>query len=275
MFETIDPPVAPVPPPDPAEPGGSVECGVPDDPDAVGMCLDPVERVGALAALDDIERTHAAGQVDRLDADSTLAEAAATVQAERHAQVRQLMLAVHWADLHGVLDSPGTTPGGERLVRLGGDGTPKVAEFAAAELGAVFALSDTAASRLVADGLDLRHRLPLLWTAVQTGAVPVWAARKTVERARALSKDAAASVDRRISHLGATLPWRRLSTIVDAAILAADPPKAMSDAELAAAETGVWVNDTVEHGYGSMFVKAAAGDLKAFDQALDVISRGR
>ncbi len=65
------------------------------------------------------------------------------------------------------MSSPGPPspllPGSEQLVRFGGAGTPGVAEFAPAELGVVLATSTHAAERLVADALDLRHRLPQLW----------------------------------------------------------------------------------------------------------------
>jgi hypothetical protein len=56
-------------------------------------------------------------------------------------------------------------------------------------------------------------------------------------------------------------------------ILESNPPKAVTEAEQAAAETGVFRNEEVRFGYGSMFIKAAAGDLAAFDQALELISR--
>ncbi len=82
--------------------------------------------------------------------------------------MRLLQTAAHWADLHSELaraTSP-LLPGSEQLVRFGGAGTPGVAEFAPAELGVVLATSTTAAERLVADALDLRHRLP---TPVGTG----------------------------------------------------------------------------------------------------------
>ena len=83
-----------------------------------------------------------------------LAEAAGNKNAERRVQARQLWLAAHWADLHAVLTHPGRSrAGGERLVGLGGDGTPQVAEFAPAEFGAVLAMTETAATSLVADSL--------------------------------------------------------------------------------------------------------------------------
>ena len=226
------------------------------DADDHDGCLDPTLEVLAAQAMDAFEKACEADRVDELDADGTLSEVAATRLKVNLALVEQLVLAAHWADLHGVLDPAMTIPGAERLVRLGGDGNPEIAEFAPVEFAAMLRVGDNTAARLIADALDLRHRFPLLWGQVQTGAVDVWMARKTVEQARGLSKEAAARVDQRVAHLAGTLTWGRLRKVVDKAILEADPPKALDDAERAAAEAGAWLNEKTEHGYGSMFIKA-------------------
>ena len=75
-----------------------------------------------------------------LDADQVLLEAMVCDRRVRLAEARSLVLAGRWADLHSRLDhAPGTSaaPGGERLVRVGGEGTPEVAEFSVAEYAAV------------------------------------------------------------------------------------------------------------------------------------------
>ena len=111
--------------------------------------------------------------------------------------MRILQAAVHWADLHATVDETQVAlPGCEQLVLLGGAGTPEVAEFAPAELGAVLAISPFAASRLVADALDLRHRLPRLWARMLAGEVKPWIGRKSAEATRTLSAETAAVVDR-------------------------------------------------------------------------------
>jgi hypothetical protein len=58
-------------------------------------------------------------------------------------------------------------PGGERARMFGGDGTPLVAEFSPATLAARLGLSTHAGRELMADALDLAHRLPQLWERVQ------------------------------------------------------------------------------------------------------------
>ena len=95
-----------------------------------------------------------------LDAAGTLAAAEANEHALITAETRRLRIAAHWADIHpGDAVRESRLPGGERPVQLGGDGTPTVAGFCPAELGCVLRISDGSASRLIADALDLRHRL--------------------------------------------------------------------------------------------------------------------
>ncbi len=153
--------------------------------DGYGVLSDPALDAAAALALGEFEQQLEAERLDGLDADGILSEAAGTKQAERRVQAKQLRLAMHWADLHAVLARPGAVGKGRgRLVRLGGDGTPEVAEFAPAELGAVLATTDGAAKSLIGDGLDLRHRFPLLWQRAQDGLVEMWLARRIVQEAR-------------------------------------------------------------------------------------------
>ena len=97
-----------------------------------------------------------------LDAAGTLAAAEANEHTLITAETRRLHIAAHWADLHpGEAVPQSRLPGTEHPVRLGGDGTPTVGGFAAAELGCVLRISDGSAARLIGDALDLRHRLPV------------------------------------------------------------------------------------------------------------------
>ena len=113
----------------------------------------------------------------------------------------------------------------------GGDGTPGFAEFAPAELGAVLGISTGSAGFLMCDGLDLRHRLPLLWARLLAGEVRCWVARRVASRTRDLTQETAGVVDRKIAPLADTVVFARLERVLEAAVLSADP-------ERAAAETG-------------------------------------
>jgi len=92
-------------------------------------------------------------------------------------EARVLLLAAAWADAYDVdMASPEYRPLVERVCAWGGEGAPEVSEYCAAELGALQGTGIVAARMLIADALDLRHRLPTLWARVQAGEVRAWQA---------------------------------------------------------------------------------------------------
>jgi hypothetical protein len=123
-----------------------------------------------------------------LDAAGTLAAAEANEHTLITAETRRLQIAAHWADLHpGEAVQESRLSGTEHPVRLGGDGTPTVGDFASAELGCVLRMSDGSAARLIGDALDLRHRLRLIWAAALAGQVPAYQARRIANATRHLN----------------------------------------------------------------------------------------
>lgn len=156
------------------------------------------ERVGDLADL----------------AEGALLTEASEVEALlREAEVHKLRIAYQWAIAHPALDAC-ETPAGPTLPAvltapesLGGLGTPTVAAFTPEPLAVALGCSPTSASALLADTLDLHHRLPLLWDHARAQLVPVWKACRVATRTRHLSFDAARWLDRqvagRMSSLGA------------------------------------------------------------------------
>ena len=184
--------------------------------------------------------------LDGMDADATLAYAAAADAALNAAEVAKLNAAAHWADLHAVISSP-TEPGSralsgcERLLRLGGVGTPEVAEFATAELGAVLGISTHAADGLVAAALDLRHRLPGLWTRVQTGQVRAWIGRKVADATRHLTVPVCGQVDLEITPYADRISWTRLDHIIQATWMRTDPAAAEQADQVVRESLGAWV----------------------------------
>jgi hypothetical protein len=210
-----------------------------------------------------------------LDAEATLRHVSALRAVAERADRALVMSAAHWADLHGVVDAaPSALPGTERLVRLGGDGTPEVAEFAAAELGAELSLSPYAASLLMADALDLRHRLPVLWGRICAGEVKPWIGRKVAQATRQLSAAAVEPVDVTVARWADRLTWSRLSGVLDAAVVAADPTAAETAADQAREECGVWVSGSSDHGTKTVFIRAEAPDAIWFDATIDRIADG-
>ena len=213
-----------------------------------------------------------------LDAPGTIDHmVACRVEAEK-LEVAILAAAAHYADLHGTLpatDAGGRAlPGAERLVALGGDGTPEVAEFAPAELAAAIGISATAAAALIGDALDLRHRLPLLWARVSAGEVRAWVGRKVADATRTASTDAAALVDARVAPWAGRLSWGRLEPIITAAVTEADPAQAQADAAAAAEAVGVFPGRTTEHGIVTTVLRTTAPDAVRFDASIARVATG-
>ena len=155
------------------------------------------------------------------------------------AECRTLELVCAWADLH--TREPGEySPLVERAKFYGGAGTPEISEFCVAELAALQGTGMLSAQLLMADALDLRHRLPRLWTQVQAGQVRGWHARKVAEMTRPLSWEACAELDAQLSGTLGLLPWGRFRRILSAAILDADPALAEQRAERARKQRDVW-----------------------------------
>ena len=149
-------------------------------------------------------------EVDDLDASGLLTLLTDRDHAERRAARAKLRLALQWCVLHPATDDtgfatwedaslPGTLGWDEPL---GGDGTPRVAAFAPEPFAAALGISTNSGMRLLADALDLVHRLPLLWARVQSLEIPAWRARPIAEATRSLSRAAAAHVDERLSSRG-------------------------------------------------------------------------
>ena len=113
-------------------------------------------------------------QLGGANAAATLSLASTTHCLVRQQECKLLELAAHWADLHhpdSQAPAEKTLPGSEQGRRLGSDGTPEVLEFCVAELGTSIETSYGSARALMADALDLRHRLPELWQLIMAGSV--------------------------------------------------------------------------------------------------------
>ena len=74
-----------------------------------------------------------------------------------------------------------------------------MAAFAAEELGAAMGVSTQSAMSLMADALDLRHRLPRLWAEVEDLAVAPWKARRVATDTRSLPLEGARWMDEQLA----------------------------------------------------------------------------
>jgi hypothetical protein len=205
-----------------------------------------------------------------LDPAGTLAAVEANEQVLITAEARRLELVAHWADLHtGAGVAAHRMPGMERPMRLGGEGTPTLGDFAPAELGCALRMSEGSACRLIADALDLRHRLRLIWTAVQAGQVPAYQGRHIAYATRHLTAAQTALVDQRIAPCLGAVSFGRLQTLLEAAIMEADPEGAELRAAAAAQERFVRLGRKSEHGLKLIIARATAGDALCFKAIID------
>ena len=74
-----------------------------------------------------------------------------------------------------------------------------MAPFVAEELGAAMGVSTQSAMSLMADALDLRHRLPRLWAKVEAGEVAPYKTRRVATDTRSLPFEAARWVDEELA----------------------------------------------------------------------------
>ena len=204
-----------------------------------------------MQALEDIDELSEAGVLERLDV---------LHAAERRAQAEVLQLAVQFAVLHDehTLDPRSRDlDGRERAVSYGGAGTPLVTEFCSADFGARLRLSPYAARQLIADALDLRHRLPQLWRRVQALEVKVSYARYVARRTRDLSREQAAYVDSRVAESAdGRITWSRFEGLVEGAVAAADPEAAAERERRASGDAFARPTRSTEDGMRGFYVRA-------------------
>jgi hypothetical protein len=160
----------------------------------------------------------------------------------------------------------------EQVVPLAGEGTPEVAEFAPAELGAVLGLSTHAAGCFIGDALELRHRLPRLWARVLAGDLQAWRARQVAEHTKPLPPEAAAWVDAQVAPFAHKIGLGRVLAAVQAALVRFDPEEAARREKAAAECRGVFVGDETTDGVRSIRIQTDALDAAAFDATLDAIA---
>ena len=165
-----------------------------------------------------------------------LAETSEKEAVLREAEVHRLRLAYQWAVAHPALDAVETARGPLLPAvltapdTLGGAGTPAVAAFTAEPLGVALGCSSGSAASLMADALDLHHRLPLLWDQTVALLVPAWKARRIADRTRDLPADGARWIDRQLAGRASSLGRAALDRLVAQAAARCDT-KPVADRE--------------------------------------------
>ncbi|WP_342101936.1 MULTISPECIES: HNH endonuclease signature motif containing protein [unclassified Luteococcus] len=194
-------------------------------------------------------------------------------RARRESEARDFRLIAHLADLYSDVDevdsSEPALPGRERLVALGGAGTPEVAEGCALELAADLHVRVEEATALIAAALDVRHRLPALWRMVQELDVPVHHAQHIAFATRELDRDAAGLVDLELSRMIVGMSFRRVKKTVAGVVLRHLPPEEAEQKRQDAQEVrGVWIAQS-EAGVADVAAVIDAADAVQLDAQLD------
>jgi hypothetical protein len=210
--------------------------------------------------------------LEEMGEDEVLAYADTCAETIRIAEIDLLRVAYRWAIIHDParLDpAAADLPGRERARRLGGEGTPEVCEFAAAELGARIGRSPYAAAQLMADALDLHHQHPVLWGRVEAGEVRASYARHVCAKTRELSQDAAGHVDAAVAESAdGRIAWSRFEALVEAQVAAAAPERARAKEERAGKATFAKKLRGEAHGMATFMVRANLATIARFDAAV-------
>ncbi|MVA74722.1 DUF222 domain-containing protein, partial [Auraticoccus sp. F435] len=169
---------------------------------------------------------------------STSSDAAAGLLADARAHQAAEQAAADWADLHPPVEdvAEATWQGRPSGVPLAGAGTPAVDGACVAELAAALRCSTDAGSALVGQALELRHRLPRLWSLVHRGEVAAWQARRVAARTTTLTVEAARFVDDQVAAVAGRICPTQLDRLITAAILRFMPHEAERQ-RLAAADS--------------------------------------
>jgi hypothetical protein len=218
-------------------------------------------------------------EIEELSGGELLDHAEMLATTRNRLEVEILRVAVQHAVLHSAdsLDPDrARRPGREAARRLGGQGTPEVTEFAAAELGARLGVSTITATLLIADGLDIVHRLPQLWRGVEAGEVRVYLARLVARKTRDLTPEQAAYVDSRVGgYADGRLTYTRFQALVDGVVAAADA-EATAEREQKAAQQQIARPTRPEeddHGMRGFYVRAPGHVITLLDQTLDRLAQ--
>ena len=178
------------------------------DPQGEPVELDELDAAGLLEVLGDNKRTLRASDRDRM----RLVNQWCIVHPARH-------------DADGIATfDPSGLPGVlHEDESLGGEGCPAVAAFTPEPLAATLGLGKVAAKHLIADTLDLHHRLPRCWKRVERLEVDAWKARRVAQLTHPLSQAAADDVDRALAPVLPSCSFAAIDRAVAAAIATHHP----------------------------------------------------
>ncbi|MBL0749877.1 hypothetical protein [Nocardioides baculatus] len=205
-----------------------------------------------------------------LDAERLLAAASEAERASRLAEVAKLEVLSAWAAIHSTDPTEGPDGRiarriGNVLRQLGGDGTPRVQDFCLGEIALARHAGVTATQHMLADVLDLEHRLPLTWAVTRRGDCEVWVARKVAKLSRHLPADKVRVVDTAVSRMIASEAPGRVLEVAEAKVIEADPALHEERCEAERRRRYLGLGRTDEYGLRTLIARLEAGDAVAVD----------
>ncbi|GAA5150974.1 hypothetical protein GCM10023340_29100 [Nocardioides marinquilinus] len=176
----------------------------------------------------------------RVSSDPLLDAVESVVVEQARIDVAKLRAVLAWAAENEVDDADYITDAlAEPGLEVAGPGAPVVLEWAALDLAAVMGVSTDSGLQHLGHALELRHRLPRLFTRVDAGEVPVWRAFRVAEHTVVLSKVGAAFVDQALAPFAHDLSLAQIERTTAAAIARFDPAEAERRRVEAAERRGV------------------------------------
>jgi hypothetical protein len=231
----------------------------------------------------EVDLSQAPYEVDDLDAAACLERLRECDLRARAADRGKLRLTLQWCRLKTVADPDEAATWGDGQsgslgdcdLPVGGAGTPMVAAYASAPLGAALGVTTQSATSLMSDALDLAWRLPRLHAGVEDLTLPLWKARRVAEATNPLSIEAAAFVDEQLAERARGFGVVTIDRIVDLAIARFHPELV---AEATKAGKAAW-DVTLEHpppgqftGTSHLAVTGDTLDLTRFHDFLSIVA---
>ncbi|MDN5892844.1 MAG: HNH endonuclease [Nocardioides sp.] len=183
-----------------------------------------------------------------------------------------LFQATVWADLHP------PAPGEEGCARgtLGAAdllSRPEVDYGAGAGLAAALSLRSESGDDLIAEGLEIRHRLPRVGADCMAGEVQAWRARRIARFTLEFPDDVAEAVDAEVAAIAQRVGATTLDRVIDAAMMRLHPAEHAARREQGLSGRQVrLVERCNKHGLAEMIIDADAKDLHDFDRTVSEIA---
>jgi hypothetical protein len=195
-----------------------------------------------------------------LTATAVLGAVDAARDAETQATAAKLAAVLDWVAIHSEesLVQP-SFRWEEQPLPLGGQGAPKVAEFALTEIAAHLGMSREAARTYVGNAVELRYRLPRLHRRVAELEVPVWRALRISERTHQLPPQGATWVDAQVAPYAEKVGPAQLDRMVETALAQFDPAQLEEQREAA-----------MEHRHARLHQEHVQGGCVEFSATMDI-----